>query len=90
MPAIVSRSNASPRVRASQGRRRPPRRSRSCTRVRSPYGASVIAPVDPAGIEVLQQRLYSPGEMLRMNHLEPAPAHPSPTSERAFSEVGSA
>jgi predicted ATPase len=53
-------------------------------------GASVIAPVDPAGVDVLQQRLYTPGEMLRMNHLEPAPAHPGPTPARALSEVRSA
>jgi predicted ATPase len=34
-------------------------------------GTSHIAPVDQAATEVLQQRLYSPGELLRMNHLEP-------------------
>jgi predicted ATPase len=39
--------------------------------VESEDGISRIGPVDPAGREVLRQRLFTPGELLRQNQLAP-------------------
>ena len=36
-------------------------------------GKTMMAPVDDASISVIQQHLYTPGELLRQNQLHPAP-----------------
>jgi predicted ATPase len=36
-------------------------------------GATRIGPVDETGREVLRRRLYTAGELMRMNHLQPEP-----------------
>jgi hypothetical protein len=37
-------------------------------------GTSKIGPLDAAGRSVLRDRLYTPGELLRLNQLAPDPA----------------
>lgn len=39
--------------------------------VASEQGVTIIAPLDEAGREVVRQRLYTPGELLRLNQLSP-------------------
>ena len=39
-------------------------------------GETIIGPVDAAGCSAIKDRLYSAGELLRMNQIEPAPAEP--------------
>ena len=41
--------------------------------VRSRHGVTQIAPTDEAGRSAIRDRLYTPGELLRMNQLEPDP-----------------
>lgn len=41
-------------------------------------GATVIGPLDDAGIKALQDKLYTPGELLRMNQLSPRVPHKAP------------
>ena len=37
-------------------------------------GLTTIGPIDAAGREMLLERLFTPGELLRQNQLAPAPA----------------
>jgi len=47
-------------------------------------GATRIGPVDQTGREVLRRRLYTAGELMRMNHLQPRPsADPRPEEVEA-------
>lgn len=45
--------------------------SESILAVHKEAGDTVIAPIDPASVAVLQQGLYTPGELLRLGQLEP-------------------
>jgi hypothetical protein len=38
-------------------------------------GATVIAPVDAASAEAIRRDLYTPGDLLRMDHLQPGLTH---------------
>lgn len=42
--------------------------------VAAPEGTTRIAPADPASLEALRRHLYSPGELMRMDQLQPDPA----------------
>ena len=37
-------------------------------------GATQVAPIDPAGREALRERLYTAGELLRLDQLRPDPS----------------
>ncbi len=55
--------------------------------VHSDNSATMIAPVDEAGRTALRDRLYTAGELLRLDHLRPDPAaSPSPKQLRLFGE----
>ncbi len=41
--------------------------------VSSEGGESKIGPIDEAGRSILRDRLFTPGELLRLKQLEPAP-----------------
>jgi predicted ATPase len=46
-------------------------------------GATIIGPLDSAGREAIRTRLYTPGELLRMNQLQPEPASPAQSHTNA-------
>ena len=50
--------------------------------VDAPNGTTVIAGVDEAGRSVLRDRLYTTGELLRINQLQPDPASIDAAKER--------
>lgn len=43
--------------------------------VEADRGSTVIAPIDDAGREVLHERLFTPGELLRLHQLSPQPSN---------------
>ncbi|MCB9881786.1 MAG: AAA family ATPase [Planctomycetes bacterium] len=48
--------------------------SESVLAVNSTHGETHIGPLDSAGVSALRDRLYTAGELLRMDQLEPAPS----------------
>jgi len=48
-------------------------------------GATTIGAVDSSGLEALKSHLYTAGELLRMNQLQPDPASLSQSSDRTIS-----